>query len=585
MAEYTKSNRDSAKQKRLEELGWGFQSALIHISNIETALQSDVQAGVKATQEFVSNTVNSMTPDTSLFANSLDAGLARDKSESIHRLNVCYLSIILGHGMGLSRIQLYELGLAAFLHDIGKTKIPLQILFKQPPYTLTERQCIERHAQYGVEILSESKNISKNVIDAIYQHHEKCDGTGYPHKRTAKNISIMAKIIAIVNSYDNLCNRYYLKRALTPQEGLSYLYTRLSDGLSMDIIKTFIKTIGVYPPGCLIELSDGNLGMVIATSNTHSTRPTIIIYEQMTPRATPIIINLSEVGDLNIVRSINAADAPETVVSYLKQGDKTGLFLGSRTTKVVPLQPAPPLTMEPYGNTAPFERRISFRVKPAKNSGLSVFFQGTDVNIIDISIRAVCISRDNVFFLKPQEMIMLIICVDGEKFDVESTVIRTWSSASDAGLQYFASFQFLSHAAMRESELSKKIMCLERENNPSAFERRMNVRVKPTLNSGLTVYIQGVEVNIVDVSVCGLCVSSSKAFPLKPQETGSVIMSIDDKKFDVKSRLVRTWSLQLAGGLRYFASFELLSDPAMRESVLGKKIMYMDRERFLNKIN
>ena len=235
--------------------------------------------------------------------------------------------------MGLSQMQLYELGAAAFLHDIGKVKIPRQILSKLPPYTPAEKQYLELHPRYGITILSDVKSISKNVIEAIYQHHEMCDGTGYPLKRTSQNISLMAKIITVVNTYDNLCNRYFLRRLLTPHESLSYLYTRLREGLSMDIVMTFIKTIGVYPSGCLVELSDGNLGIVIATNAAQSTRPTIILYDEATPRGKPLIINLSDVEGLEIVRSIRPSEAPQEVVSYLQMGNKTGLSIGSLTTR------------------------------------------------------------------------------------------------------------------------------------------------------------------------------------------------------------------------------------------------------------
>ena len=235
MAENTTIQTDNARQKRRKELESEYQTTLNHIAGIVKSLQSDVQTGIKVIQEFLSDTIKAPIQDKALYVHMLNANMSQDANESIHRLNVCYLALALGNVMGLSRTQLEELGTAAILHDIGKTEPPLQLMLQYPAQAPTDKQYLELHPQYGAEILAKDRKISKNVLDAIYQHHEKCDGTGYPRKRTAQNISILAKIIAVVNTYDNLCNRYYLKKLLTPHESLSYLYTRLGESTLMKL--------------------------------------------------------------------------------------------------------------------------------------------------------------------------------------------------------------------------------------------------------------------------------------------------------------------------------------------------------------
>lgn len=328
-----KQQQLQALQKRIDGLELEYKAVFDRMAHIESLLESDIQSGVTATHEFVSQTVHEMVQKMDLFANRTTSNLTKDRGESTHRLNVCYLCLVLGSAMGLSRMQLHDLGAAAILHDIGKSKIPREIMLKHPPYTPTEKQLLELHPMYGVKILSEVKDINKSVLDAVYHHHERCDGTGYPSKRTVLNTSLMARMIAVTDTYDNLCNRYYLKRLLTPHEGLSYMYTRLRDGLSIDIIETFVKTIGVYPPGCFIELSDGNIGIVIATNKDKTTRPTIIVYNEDVPRENPIIINMSEEKDLTILRSILPADVPEKIIAYLQQGNNSGLFMASLSDK------------------------------------------------------------------------------------------------------------------------------------------------------------------------------------------------------------------------------------------------------------
>ena len=580
MAENTTIQTDNARQISWEDLESEYQATLDRIASIEKSLQSDVRTGIKVIQEFLSDTINAPVQDKALCVHMLDANMSRDTNESIHRLNVCYLALALGNVMGLSRMQLGELGTAAILHDIGKTEIPLQVMLQHPAQGPTEKQYLELHPQYGAEILTKDNNVSKNVVDAIYQHHEKCDGTGYPRKRTAQNISILAKIIAVVNTYDNLCNRYYLKKLLTPHESVSYLYTRLGDSLSMDVIKTFVKTIGVYPPGSLVELSDGHMGLVLATNSAQSNRPTIILYDKATPREHPVIINLCEAAGLTIVRSMQPSELSAEVVSYLWPGHMMGLFLGSLTAT----PPTVPAEVAEESDPAAWERRTTYRVKPVVNNGLDIFFQEKEAKVVNISIYGVCISHDKDYILKPQETVTVAISIDGQKFDVKGLVTRTWSTQSDRGLEHFASLQFLSQAAMRESLLNKKIMRLERQSNPENFERRMSFRVKPTLSSGLKILFQGAEADIVDISVGGACITKSKEFFLKSQETVSMVIGIDGQRFDVRSKVIRAWSAKSEQGVKYFLSLQFLSHPAMRESLLGRKIMLLERERFLNKI-
>lgn len=130
--------------------------------------------------------------------------------------------------------------------------------------------------------------------------------------------------------------------------------------------------------------------------------------------------------------------------------------------EIVPGLPVPVLVMERESNSEIFDMRTAFRIKATRKDGLSVFFQGKETNIVNISIGSLCISEREVFLLKPQETVTVTISIDDKKFDVESMVIRTWSSHLTGGIQHFASLQFLSHSAMRESLLGNKMMFLDR---------------------------------------------------------------------------------------------------------------------------
>jgi hypothetical protein len=137
----------------------------------------------------------------------------------------------------------------------------------------------------------------------------------------------------------------------------------------------------------------------------------------------------------------------------------TGILEGY---KIPNEQSVPALVMERESNMTISDLRMGFRVKPLPHSGLNIFFKGAEANIVNISIGGVCMSDSKDFFLKPQQKVTVTINIDGNKFDLEGMVIRTWSSQSVFGMEHFASLRFLSYSEMRESLLGNKIMFIDR---------------------------------------------------------------------------------------------------------------------------
>jgi hypothetical protein len=180
-------------------------------------------------------------------------------------------------------------------------------------------------------MLAESEKVPKRMLESIYQHHEKCNGQGYPQRLTGDAITYFAKIIAVVDSYDNLTNQSSQGDSFTPHEALSLMYTRLQSELSGDIIIALIKNLGVYPPGTLVELSDGKVGMAIRAEQDNTMRPTLMLYDEKIPREEALIIHLTEEKELNIVRSLRPSDVTPEVMAYLQPGRITGFFVGPPT--------------------------------------------------------------------------------------------------------------------------------------------------------------------------------------------------------------------------------------------------------------
>jgi len=318
--------RRKSLAKREEE----YKTACSRVSSIIRTFEADKKTGIASAQGVVEKVVDDLLQDSEIIVHLINLK-EEDTLTYFHSMNVSILSLILGKDLELPKADLGDLGMAGLFHDIGKQRIPKQVWMKKPPFTKAEREFVELHPKYGVQMLAESESVPQRVRDAIYQHHEKCNGQGYPQRLTADSIAYFAKIIAVVDSYDNLTNQSTQGDSFTPHEALSFMYTRLQSELSGDIIIALIKNLGVYPPGTLVELSNGKLGMVIRAERDKSMRPTLILYDETAPREEAPIIHLPEEENLNIVRSLRPSDIPSRVMAYLQPARMAGFFVGPRT--------------------------------------------------------------------------------------------------------------------------------------------------------------------------------------------------------------------------------------------------------------
>lgn len=244
---------------------------------------------------------------------------ARKKSEIIfhHALNTCMLSLLLGRDLGLSGESLCCLGIGVLFHDIGKMRIPKSILYKEKPLTRTERRFYQLHPQYGIEIASKFRNIPQEALEIIYSHHELLDGKGYPRRLRENEIGMLVRIATIVNLYDKYCNPRNPENAFTPHAALAHMYRKLTDKLDRLILERFIRLLGVYPPGTLVELNTGNIGVVIAKSHWSPKHLSVLVYNNNVPTLKAQIIPLWDFPDMKIIRSLRPEEVSPEVFQYL----------------------------------------------------------------------------------------------------------------------------------------------------------------------------------------------------------------------------------------------------------------------------
>jgi len=242
-----------------------------------------------------------------------------------HSLNVTMLSMMMARDLGLPQEVISVLGIGAIFHDIGHKEIPSKILLKNDPLTPAEHHLYEMHCQYGME-LGQKLQFAPPVLSIIRDHHEFVDGTGYPRKLQGEQIGMLARIVAISNHYDKLCNPTNILNALTPHEALSTMFAKLRSKFDPKLLQVFIRCLGVYPPGTIVQLSNGVIGMVATVNTAKPMKPMVVIYDADIPKDEAILVDLEHETDLNIAKAIRPLQIPSEIYNYLSPRKRVSYY-------------------------------------------------------------------------------------------------------------------------------------------------------------------------------------------------------------------------------------------------------------------
>ncbi|MBT8150634.1 MAG: HD-GYP domain-containing protein [Gammaproteobacteria bacterium] len=224
----------------------------------------------------VSNCVDNIiaNPDSMLWLTMIKN---KDEYTAEHSLNVALLSITLGRAEGLSVEQLNELGLCAMLHDVGKVKIPHEILNKEGSLEAAQFDVMKMHTVHGKKLLLSQKNLPSAAADIALSHHEKVDGTGYPRGLTAEEIPYLVKIVAIADAYDAMTSGRVYSVAKPAAEALKLLLRSKNQHHDERLLNRFIDCIGVYPIGSIAELNSGEIGIVLPSESEDNLQPVVLV--------------------------------------------------------------------------------------------------------------------------------------------------------------------------------------------------------------------------------------------------------------------------------------------------------------------
>ncbi|HEY1092052.1 MAG TPA: DUF3391 domain-containing protein [Burkholderiaceae bacterium] len=255
---------------------------------------------------------------------------AGDRSTA-HALNVSIIALLLGRAFGLGREDLLDMGIGALLHDAGKVELAAHVRHRDENFNAAELQQYQSHVAKGVAI-GQAMGVTPGALSVIAQHHEHADGTGFPQKLNIDRMSSAARIVAMVNRFDGLCNPLVASKAMTPHEALSLMFAQGRNRFDPTMLNAFIRMMGVYPPGSTVQLTDDRYAMVVGVNSSRPLKPRVMVFDPKVPKDEALTVNLEEVADLGIRRSLKPSALPRAALDYLSPRVRVAYFFDATPT-------------------------------------------------------------------------------------------------------------------------------------------------------------------------------------------------------------------------------------------------------------
>jgi len=258
------------------------------LESISSGETFDMDASRKAIQSCVTSILNN--------ANALlwlTQVKQQDHYTAEHSLRVGILAIAFGRFLDFNEHDLELLGLCGMLHDVGKAKIPDDILNKPGRLSRIEFDIMKEHAQFGKDILLEYDGVEKLIIDTAHYHHERVDGKGYPEQVNAAYLHKYIRMVSIVDVYDAITSARPYKDGSPAFDALKILFSERGKHFDNDLVEAFIRMVGIYPPGTLVEMTNGEVGIVVSANADSRLRPKVeLVLTADKKIRPPYIINL-----------------------------------------------------------------------------------------------------------------------------------------------------------------------------------------------------------------------------------------------------------------------------------------------------
>jgi len=323
-----------AQQARVAVCEREFLSSARAVKSINQNLFAKPERAREEAETLVQAIADSMLTESDIAIN-----LMKDKTGGeevyFHSLNVTLLSMMLAKELKAPREAIRLIGMGAMFHDVGKLDIPDRIVRKTDALTKPELSLLQQHCAYGVET-GRKLGLPNEALMVIAQHHELMDGSGYPKGLKGGDSSMLARIVAIANTYDNLCNPVKPSQALTPHQALSLMYAQQRAKFDAAPLTTFVRCMGIYPPGTIVVLSNDCIGMVVSVNSSKPLKPTVLIYDPQLPREQAILVELESEPEVSISRALKPDQLPKPIYDYLSPRRRVTYYFDAESNRAAP---------------------------------------------------------------------------------------------------------------------------------------------------------------------------------------------------------------------------------------------------------
>lgn len=326
--EETEEERQAFQLRRVEQLHQAIHACekkFVHASMTVREIEQDIKQNPARSLQQAQTLVECMVDSILMASDVVMHAMQGDVEQHSHALNVTVLALTMAKALDMTEQDANWLGHGALFHDIGKNEIPDRVTKKTEPLTHAEQTLLEQHCEIGARITTEM-GMHARVVNIIQQHHEYMDGSGYPAQLRQDEIDCLTRIVTVANVFENLCNPVNMPVAMTPYEALAHMFAHIRGKFDTSLLTLLIKSLGVYPPGSIVQLSDGSHGIVMSVNPNKPLLPFVMLHDPDVPRDTPKLINLGGRSDLRVTRCLRRDQLPKEALDYLNPSRHISYF-------------------------------------------------------------------------------------------------------------------------------------------------------------------------------------------------------------------------------------------------------------------
>ncbi|MFO1338019.1 MAG: DUF3391 domain-containing protein [Burkholderiaceae bacterium] len=324
--------RYEAEQAALRLCERQYQEACRDLRRVNDSIFGEPERARESAQSLTRALLDKMLVDGELCVRVL--GEPSGDRHSAHAINVTVVSLLLARALQVGEGDMADLGTGALLHDMGKLALPDRVRLPHDDFSSAETSLYRDHVGHGIS-QARRMGLTPGALLAVAQHHELADGSGFPKGVTGERMSMGARILSLVNHYDNLCNAASPAKSLTPHEALSRMFAQSRSKFDATILNGFIRMMGIYPPGSLVQLSDDRFGMVVTVNSARPLKPHVRVYDPARGGTRALHLNLEECPDLGIRRSLKAPQLPVRAAEVLAPRQRVAYFFDVAATPAV----------------------------------------------------------------------------------------------------------------------------------------------------------------------------------------------------------------------------------------------------------